>query len=263
MSFPVAIKRLTGQGIITKAAKHNLREIAVEIGADERIDQACIADNIILRGPANAEGVAALRGSLLDGAQLKRKLRVDTVHGLEVLFTWPFPAIECPPQYFEDCTRWAEVHFRVPVLSSVVHHDEGQPHCHVLLLPLVDGRMNGSQLFGNAKRLGMHLDSFHRAVGARYGISRPLPKPRLSAAMRNFIVAEVASTLNAISGLTEETVRILLEPHRKSPHALQEHFSIPLPAKAVTKIRSSVEILTAKVKPERQIFSHRTVRTAQ
>jgi hypothetical protein len=128
MSFPMAINRLSGQRIITTAAKHNLREIVAEIGADKHIDPTRSADNIVLRGPVTADGVAALRKSLLDAAKLKKKLRVDAVQGLEVLFTWPFPGQECPLQYFEDCTRWAENHFNVPVLSSVVHLDESQPH---------------------------------------------------------------------------------------------------------------------------------------
>lgn len=255
MSFPMTLGRLIGKGIITRAAKHNLREIATEIGADKHIDPARIKDNIILRGAATAEGVTALRKSLLDAAQLKRTLRVDAVQGVEILFTWPFPGQECPPQYFEDCTSWAEVHFQVPVLSSVVHLDESQPHCHVILLPLINGCMNGSDLFGYGVVLRMHLDSFYQHVGATYGITRPLRKPRLTAATRDFIIAHVASTLNAISGLTDETVRVLLEAHRKSPHSLLEHFDVALPKKASAKTRSFKEIFTAKVKPEGPMFS--------
>jgi hypothetical protein len=256
MSFPMAINRLSGQRIITIAAKHNLREIVAEIGADKHIDPKRSADNIILRGPVTADGVVALRKSLLDAAKLKKKLRVDAVQGLEVLFTWPFPGQECPLQYFEDCTRWAENHFNVPVLSSVVHLDESQPHCHVILLPLINGRMNGSDLFGTGVKLRMHLDSFYQLVGASYGITRPLPKPRLSAATRDFIIAQVASKLDAISGLTEETVRVLLEAHRRSPHALQEHFDVSLPKKPCEKTRSFVEIFTAKAKPESRRFPY-------
>lgn len=55
--------------------------------------------------------------------------------------------------FYEECTRWAESHFGVQVLSSVVHLDEGAPHCHVILLPLVDGRMNGARLYGGIKYL--------------------------------------------------------------------------------------------------------------
>lgn len=263
MSFPMAIDRLSGQRIITTAAKHNLREIVAEIGAEQRIDPTRGADNIILRGPDTADGVAALRKSLLDAAKLKKKLRVDAVQGLEVLFTWPFPGQECPPQYFEDCTRWAENHFKVPVLSSVVHLDESQPHCHVILLPLINGRMNGSDLFGTGAKLRMHLDSFYQLVGAAYGLTRPLPKPRLSAATRDFIIAQVAAKLDAISGLTEETVRVLLEAHRRSPHALQEHFDVSLPKNPSIKTRSFVEIFTAKTKPESRMISYRGAGTAQ
>src|SRR5207245_6185490 len=52
-----------------------------------------------------------------------------------------------------DSLAWIEVYFAVPVLSAVVHVDEAAPHMHVLLLPLLNGRMQGSDLVGSRSRL--------------------------------------------------------------------------------------------------------------
>jgi hypothetical protein len=210
--------------------------------------------NYILRGPDSAEGVAALRKSLLKEAGIT-KLRADAVQALEVLFTWPFPEKEAPRQYFEDCTQWAERHFQVPVLSSIMHMDESEPHCHLLMLPLVNGRMNGSDLFGKGTHLSMHLNSFYKEVGTKYGIARPVTAPRLTSAAREFVIAQARSVLSIMSGLTEETINVLLDAHRKQPYALMQHFKIALPAKAPTKTRSFVEMMTRKVKPDPPIFS--------
>jgi hypothetical protein len=253
MNFPARIDRLKGKGIVTAAAKHNLRKIAAEIGVDKRIDPARMHMNYILRGPDNVEGVAALRADMLKRAGIK-KLRTDAVQALEVIFTWPFPEEDAPRQYFEDCTQWAEKHFQVPVLSSIVHLDESEPHCHMLMLPLVNGRMNGSDLFGMGARLSMHLNSYYKDVGAKYGIVRPVKLPKLTLAERDFVITKAKSVLDVMSGLTEETINVLLAAHRKQPHTLMEHFKIVLPPRVAAKTRSFVEMMTRKVKPEQPIF---------
>ena len=248
MSYPASIKRLKGQGIIRRAAKHNLREIAAEIGVDRRIDAKRIYLNYVLRGPDTSEEIVSLRNSLVSDAGIK-KLRSDAVEGLEVLFTWPFQDQECPRQYFEDCTLWAAEHFQVPILSSVVHLDESSPHCHLLMLPLTNGRMIGSALFGTARHLAMHLDAFYREVGAKYGIARKPPEPKLSPITRDYVIHTAQTILNAISGLTEETIAILLEPHRKSPRRVAEHLNIALPVEVPRKPSKFIEIMT-KPAPE-------------
>ena len=253
MNFPACIKRLSGKGIITTAAKHNLREFVAEMGATNRIDPARTPMNYVLRGPETAKGVATLRTTLMRDSSVK-KLRVDAIQGLEVLFTWPFPAVKCPPQYFEDCTEWAVNHFRVPILSSVVHLDESEPHCHVLLLPLVNGRMNGSNLFGHAYRLAMHLSAFYDEVGTKHGIERPVPRARLNAKARNHVIAQVHSILAALGDLTHQTIALLLEPHRKNPHSLIQHFKLLPPAKPSVTNPTFVEMMTKKMKPEKANF---------
>lgn len=256
MSYPASIKRLKGQGIIRRAAKHNLREIAAEIGVDRRIDATRIQLNYILRGPDTAEQIVSLRNSLLSDAGIK-KLRSDAVEGLEVLFTWPFQDQKCPRQYFEDCTRWAVEHFKVPVLSSVVHLDESTPHCHLLMLPLTGGRMTGSALFGTARHLAMHLDAFYREVGAEYGIVRKPPEPKLSPLIREYVIRTAQTLFNAISGLTEETIEIILEPHRKNPRRLAEHLNIALPTEVPRKPSKFIEMMIRPA-PENRSLSMQT-----
>ena len=252
MSYPARIKRLKGQGIIRRAAKHNLREIAAEIGVDRRIDAARICQNYVLRGPGTSEGIVSLRNQLLSEAGIK-KLKSNAVEGLEVLFTWPFVDRQCPPQYFEDCTRWAEDHFRVPVLSSTVHLDESTPHCHVLMLPLVNGRMNGSALFGKALQLAMHLDAFYRVVGAKYGIVRKPAGPKLSSAPRNYLIHTAQTILSSTSGLTDKILEVLLEPHRKNPFPLAEQLNITLPVESRPEPSKFVEMMTRPAPESRSL----------
>lgn len=182
-SFALAIKRLHGAGIVRAAARHNLREIAAELGADSHIDTKRIADNVILRGPATGDEVAELAGVLLQAAGIG-KLRKNCVQALELLFTLPAGTAVDLVQYFEEATAWAAHYFAVPVLSSVIHRDEGAPHAHVLLLPLLDGHMVGSDLHGGRAQLWAMQKDFHEAVGVRHGLARQAPQKRLSAPVR-------------------------------------------------------------------------------
>lgn len=114
--FPVMIKRLKGQGIVRVAAKHNLREIAAEIGAAGHIDPARMHMNLVLRGPVTADKVASNAKALIADAGITRQ-RVGSVMALELVFTLPPDTGVNVREYFEDATRWAEAFYRVPLLS--------------------------------------------------------------------------------------------------------------------------------------------------
>jgi integrase len=92
-------------------------------------------------------------------------------------------------------------------------------------------------------------------VGARYRIFRPAKLPKLTLAEGEFVITKARSILDVMSGLTEETINVLLAAHRKQPHALIEHFKMALPPRVAAKTRSFVEMMTRKVKPEQPVFS--------
>jgi len=248
MGYALTIKRLYGPAIVRVAAKHNLREIAAEIGADGHIDPARIADNFILRGADTAHGVANLAKSLMDAAGAV-KFRKTSVMALELLFMLPAATTINPRQYFEQATTWAESHFGVPVLSAVVHLDEGAPHCHLLLLPLVNGRMGGSDLHGGKAKLWAMQTNFHDQVGALYGLARQTPQKQHSAAVRSAAIELARDCLQANSALTDAVIDALLRPHAKDPAPLLSVLGITMPAPK-TKNKSFAAIMTAPCRPE-------------
>ena len=98
----VAMKKLTGSGIIRTAAKHNLRELQAEVGANSHIDAMRMGSNIILTGPPSAAEIVALSEQLMveAGAQIKRK---DAVRGIEIVFSLP-PETKIDPDAILE--RW-------------------------------------------------------------------------------------------------------------------------------------------------------------
>ena len=77
-----------GKNIIFKSARHNLREIQAEQGADSHIDQNKTPSNKILEGASDAAGVAACATKLMNDANIS-SLRKDAVLGIEIILSLP------------------------------------------------------------------------------------------------------------------------------------------------------------------------------
>lgn len=247
------IKKLTGKDIVRVAARHNLREIQAEIGADKHIDHARIGFNQVIAGAGRAAEVAAYAEHLMLDAGVGN-LRRDAVRAVEVVFGLPTESVISHGAYFSDSLAWIHGFFRVTVLSAVIHLDESAPHCHVLLLPLVDGRMAGSDLVGNKKRLQAMQLSFYEQVGSKYGLVRPRASPRLNQATRKKAASMVMTAIQGNPELLDrpEVEGALLELLGRDPEPVLAALglSIPLPGKAV---KSFAEIMTKPCKPEKPI----------
>ncbi|MEX8519888.1 MAG: plasmid recombination protein [Leptothrix sp. (in: b-proteobacteria)] len=190
------LKKLTGPGIVKAAAMHNRRAIAAELGAAGHIDPSRCRLNIVMAGPDTPQGVTELAQSLMDAAGVG-KLRRDAVRAVEAVFSLPATdgAGVDAAAYFTRCVEWASATFG-PVLSADAHHDEAAPHVHVLCLPLVNGRMVGSDLMGGPSRLRTLQTDFHGKVAQAFGLKRGTA--RLAGRTREDVAAAVLAHLKAI-----------------------------------------------------------------
>ena len=191
------LKKLSGSGIVKKAARHNRRVIQAELGASGSIDSARSHLNETLVGPGTADDVATLARDLMRAAGMDKPPRKDTVLAVEAVFSLPVTHGIDDRQYFKDCVEWAASHFggKQNIISADVHRDEAAPHCHVLILPLVGRRMAGSEMMGNKRKLCETLQGFHESVGARYGLAKaPL---RLAGATKAAAAAKVLENLRS------------------------------------------------------------------
>ncbi len=199
------IKKLKGGGIITVAARHNRRVIQAEMGATGSIDPARSHLNETLYGPPTADGVGQLAKDLMTAAGVV-KLRKDAVMGLEFVFSLPTDHQLDDRAYFGDCAAWVADQYggAQNVLSVDIHRDEGAPHCHVLLLPLIDGRMIGNKIIGGKQKLMATHKQFHETVASRYGL-RKAPA-RLTGASKQTAAAAVLAKLKSTSDPTLSSV---------------------------------------------------------
>ena len=185
------------QSLLT-AARHNLRDIQKELGADSHIDAGRICLNEIIAGPCTPAGVNELAQALMAGIGYKPK-RKDHTQAHELLFTLASKTQLNTRAFFRFCLDFVVAEFGLEsILSAVVHHDEAAPHLHILLIPIAGGEYVGSSLITKPS-LAELVEKFR--VSAFKAFRVRVEKP-LTGAMR----AQVAQTVH-------EGLKTMLWPH--------------------------------------------------
>jgi len=250
------IKKLTHKqykAVVKVAARHNLREAVAEKGAvkDSHIDPTKVNLNVVLRGLDTADGVAGMAQSLMDNAGIK-SLRWDAVQALEVIFSLSPESPVDHARFFPDAIKWIEQYFDAPVISAVVHYDEAAPHCHVLVLPLVRGVMNGSRMMGSRPKLLALQADFYDKVGRLYGLARQEPQKRLSAAVRQLAAQRIMDVIDANrDAIRKPNVKqALVDAIAHSPEALLLALGLDIPE--LKEKRTVAGIMCKPMKPDQK-----------
>lgn len=171
------LKKLKGKGIWSQAARHNRRTIQAELGASGHIDATRSYLNTTIMGPPTPEEVARLAKAKMEKAGITKD-RKNGVVGVELVFSLPTGHRVDLTAYFTACAQWAGANFGGldNIISVDIHRDEAQDHAHVLLVPLLAGRLNGSDLVGGIDELREHQLKFYEEVARRFGFSKPRAK---------------------------------------------------------------------------------------
>jgi hypothetical protein len=200
---------------LLSAAKHNLREIQKEIGADGHIDAQRTCRNEIIAGPVTAAKVEALAQALRDDIGYKPP-RKDYAQAHEIIFTLSSQTSLDVRKFFEFCLAFVVDEFgQDSVLSAVVHRDENAPHMHVLLVPIVKGQYVGSALITKPSLVEL-VDKFALAAQKSFGVivARTLTGP-----MRTQVKKKVHDGLRLILGqhIGEDLLEVILKAAARNP----------------------------------------------
>lgn len=188
------LNKLTGPGIWSKSARHNRRTIQAELGASGHIDATRSHLNITLMGPATPEEVAKLAKAKMTNAGITKD-RKNGVLGVELIFSLPTNHELDVIEYFTACAHWAGAAFGGldNIISVDIHRDESQDHAHVLLVPLIDGRLRGSDAVGGKRNLSELQAKFYKDVASGFGFSKP--RSKLSGHHKTLITRQVLDKL--------------------------------------------------------------------
>lgn len=245
------VGKLKGGGIIAMAARHNKREIQSELGSSGSIDSTRSHLNQSLHGPAGAAEVGQLARDLMAAVGVER-LRKDAVTGLEIVVSLPVAhSIDCRA-YFVDCVTWAVSYFGCILLAADAHHDEAQDHCHILLLPLVNGRMIGNKLMGGTAKLKAMQQSFFDLVASRYGLRKAASK--IAGSVKRDAASKVLEGLRktADSALNSKVWATIRDAIEQSPEPFMTALGLAVDARAPKKLKPFVDYVTSTGKGPRR-----------
>jgi hypothetical protein len=246
----MSVAKLTGAGKLLEAGRHNKREIQAEQGANSRIDARRCHLNYSLAGPDTAKEISELAKRLMADAGITA-VRKDCVRGIEFLFSLPVGFAGDQRGFFTACLNWCTSRFggAANVLSFVVHNDEPKSHGHCLLLPLLDGKMKGSDMVGGRKVLAGHQESFHQEVGVRFGLVRaPKQLQGNQKVELSRLVKEHMKRTNdaAMTSPVWQSIRAAIE---SNPAPFAQAYGLEIESQP-KKGKTFVQIMTAPTKPE-------------
>ena len=183
-----------GKDIVHDALAHNKRTMPSLPNIDKsksHLNYALIGDDT----PANIATHAKIQ-MLKAGIDKPRK---NGVMAVEVIFSLPINRHQQDTRpFFNDCYEWTKKAFAGELLSFDVHLDESAPHAHAIILPLVNGKMQGSDMVGGTGDLLRLINLFHLEVGNRYGLSKN-SKARLTGKSKTSIERLVLQRLKAVN----------------------------------------------------------------
>lgn len=245
------LKKLTGGGIMLRAARHNRREIQAELGATGPIEPSRSSLNITLIGPPNADEVAQLAKAKIAAAGIS-KVRKDAVVGVEFVFSLPTGHQHDVIDYFTACAKWVGREFGGVdnIVSADIHRDESQDHAHILLVPILEGRLRGSEAVGNKRKLSELQSKFFRDVAAGYGFSKP--RGRLSGKNKTQAVRQVLDKLRKDPAAKSEAWAAIRDNVERDPLPYALTLGIGLTAQQEKPPRTMAQIFTSKGRGERR-----------
>lgn len=247
-SHLIRLGKIKGKNGVLEALKHNKRTLQAERGAGANIDTARTSFNYSLASIANTPEAIATRAKVLmieAGIDAPRK---NAVMAVEVIFSLPIDRhSQDTKPFFTDCFIWVKQAFAGALLSFDVHLDESAPHAHAVILPLIDCKMQGSDMVGNTGNLKRLINLFHREVAGRYGLSRSDSK-RLSHVDKQTMSQQVLMLLKSDPAMQSCVWACFRDAIHKDPLSFAQALGIAAPAKRQTKTKSFIEIMTSKGK---------------
>lgn len=132
------------------AARHNLREIQAENGANYgKLDPTRTHLNELLAGPDKASDIVLLNNLLFATAGVEpSEQRKDYVQASEHILSIA-PGQEERGFFCVMVECFKDIYGADNILSATVHRDQEQPHIHILVSPITGGAYRGGKLHNN------------------------------------------------------------------------------------------------------------------
>ena len=174
-TFITSLKLHGSKNTLKLAEAHNLRKIDAEFRTCNHIDEFETPKNIelISLGTQSLEErvLYEISKAGIDMTTRHNK-RHDKGYALEVVYS-PSPGWDgASESLFRDCCKWQANFYRgCPIVHAVIHYDEGTPHLHTVMVPIVGNRLPAADLKGyKGVSTERNRDLFNK-VAHKYGFT--------------------------------------------------------------------------------------------
>ena len=228
---------------VLAALNHNKRAIQATRGALSDITAARTALNYCLAGDSTPDSINKHYKAQLAYAGIN-KLRKNGVLLVEIVFSLPITRRGQDNRlFFIDCLAFTCKHFSaIELISFDVHLDQAADHAHALLMPLIDGKLQGDKVKGNRANIQRLRDLFYSEVGSKHGLANNAFK-RLSVQDTTNLASKVLSALNSDSVRASSVWAVVSNHIREAPQKYAELLGIEIKqSNNVRPIKSFVDI---------------------
>jgi hypothetical protein len=237
---------IKGKHGVLVAMKHNKRTLQNERGASANIDATRTSLNYSIASENIPEAIA-LHAKM---QMLKSNIepRKNQVMAVEIIFSLPIDRhSQDTKPFFTACYDWVKETFVAELLSFDVHLDESAPHAHAVILPLIDGKMQGRKLMGDRGNLMRLINKFHAEVARHFDLSRS-DRTRLNNADKQTLERLVLTRLKTDAAMQSIVWACFRDAIHTNPLPYAQMLSIQLPISTKGKSKSFVQIMTSKGK---------------
>lgn len=245
-SHIIRLGKIKGENGVLVALKHNKRTLQNERGISKNINAARTSLNYSLASDDSPEVIArhAKVEMLKAGIEKPRK---DQVRAVEIVFSLPIDRhSQNTRPFFIACYGWVKENFAGELLSFDVHLDESAPHAHAVILPLIDGKMQGRDMVGNKGNLMRLINKFHTDVARHFGLSRS-DKRRLSSMDKATLERLVLTRLKDDPIMQSSVLPCVRDAIHNDPLPFAQALSVEMKP-PTPKSKSFVAIMTSKGK---------------
>lgn len=232
------------RGGILGALKHNKRTLPND---KAHIDSTRTPLNYSLTNRASAEAIArqAKAQMILAGIDKPRK---NGVMAVEIIFSLPIDRHQQNTRpFFMACYEWTKQSFAGELLDFTVHLDESAPHAHALILPLIDGKLQGDKMKGDKATMKSLQDAFFKSVASQHGLKR-ITTARLIGADKQSVERLVLMRLESDAVKLSSIWAVVRDDIHKNPLQYAQMLGIELPLAEKKTIKSFTDIRRSKGK---------------
>lgn len=246
-SHLIRLGKIKGKNGILDALKHNKRTLQNERGASANINVARTPLNYSLTGCNTPEHISRHAKAQMMMAGIETP-RINQVSAVEVIFSLPIDRHDKDErQFFIDCLEWVKINFLGEVLSFDVHLDESAPHAHAVILPLIDGKMRGSDMVGGIGNLNRLRRLFYTQVAQYHGFRNSESK-RLSIADKQLLAKQVLTCLKSDPAMQSSVWPHIRDSVCSNPLPFAQTLSVQLLSANEIRGKSFVDIKRSKGK---------------